>query len=98
MTEADRRQRLIGVDVARIAHGERAGEVARGAADDGEQMCGRGCQGESVVPMIQTVLPGTVQGCKLSGSRWNGSAGTATHSPLGTPEGAYSSCDAVRLP
>lgn len=54
--------------------------------------------GESPVPMIQTVLPGTAQDCNLSGSPWNWSVGTPTHSPVAIPSGAYSNCDAFRVP
>jgi len=42
-TEADRRKGLGRVDVARIAHCERPGEIGSGAAHDWKQMCGGGC-------------------------------------------------------
>ena len=44
VAEADRRERLVGVDFVWVAHRERTGEVRRGATDDWEQVGAHGCR------------------------------------------------------
>jgi hypothetical protein len=47
--------------------------------------------------MINTVVPGTLQGWRLSASFSNAVLAAPLQRPVALPEGAYSSCTAGRL-
>jgi hypothetical protein len=88
VAKTDRRKLVARVTMPWIARHDRPGEVPRCAADDGENPA-TAVAGETAVPMIQTVLPETVQGCKLSVSFWYGWVEMLTRRPVSVVAAAW---------